>query len=75
MAELYEWLGLSREPAWVERMADQLTFSKLPDRDTGPLTRNRSAEPGLWRTKLSPEEQAVVAEIVGARLERFDYGP
>lgn len=71
MRSLFEWLGLEREPAWLESMVAERSFAST--RRRGPGERNRSATPGLWRENLSGEEQAAVAEIVGPRLAKLGY--
>lgn len=73
LAGLYEWMGIRRDPEWIAETAWTRSFQAIPDRDKGPLTRNRAARPGMWRDNLSDEEQAVVAEVFGSRLARFGY--
>lgn len=73
LRDLYRWIGLDRSGERVTRMAAAHSFECLPESEKGPRTRNRAARPGLWREKLSDEEQRVLAEIFGDRLERFGY--
>jgi hypothetical protein len=73
MRGLNDWLGLERSDEWLARLAEAHSFSALPAGQTGPLTRNRAAKPGLWRENLSDEEQRTVNEICGPLLERFGY--
>jgi hypothetical protein len=73
VAAIHSWLGVDRDRELIERAVDRHAFTKLPEKQKGPLTRNRSAKPGLWRTNLSGEEQAVVQEICGPLLRRFGY--
>ena len=70
---IYDWLGLQREPGFVDDVIDARAFTKISEKQRGPLTRNRSAKPGLWRENLSRKEQAKVHEICGPLLERFGY--
>ncbi len=70
---IYEWLGLQRSGVEVERIVAACSFEALPAKQRGPLTRNRSATPGLWRENLSRKEQDVVTDICGPLLERFGY--
>jgi hypothetical protein len=70
---LYSWLGLERSDAWLRQLAEAHSFSALPEKQKGPLTRNRSAKPGAWRENLSDDEQRTVNEICGPLLERFGY--
>lgn len=73
VAAIHSWLGLERDRDWIERIVEQHSFKKLPERQKGPLTRNRAAEPGLWRANLSASEQATLQEICGPLLKRFGY--
>jgi Sulfotransferase family len=73
MTSLFEWLGLERSADWVRRMVHERSFAALPARRRGPEKRNRAASPGLWRENLSSDEQAAVAEIMGARLTALGY--
>lgn len=73
LAEIYEWMGLSRSATQIDAIVERHSFSRLPANQTGPLTRNRAARPGLWRENLSAAEQATVDGICGPLLERFDY--
>ena len=73
MAGLHSWLGLERDADAARALAEKYSFSSLPEKQKGPLTRNRAARPGLWRENLSPDEQARVNEICGPLLERFGY--
>ena len=70
---LYDWLELERSDSWIEELARAHSFSALPAAQKGPLSRNRSARPGLWRENLSADEQAIVTDICGSLLERFGY--
>jgi hypothetical protein len=70
---LVDWLGLERAPETLEQLVATHSFSRIPSKERGPLTRNRAASPGLWRDNLSREEQRTVNEICGPLLERFGY--
>lgn len=70
---LFDWLGLRRTEEWLERMVSGRAFSSLPESRRGEGRRQRSASPGGWRERLSPEEQEVAAEIMGDRLVRLGY--
>ena len=71
LADLFAWLGIAREPAEVEAIADRHSFANAGD--SGDLRRNRSARPGRWRENLSEREVAIVVGIAGERLERYGY--
>lgn len=73
LSSLFEWLGLSRSAARIEEIVAAHTFESVPESKRGPLTRNRSARPGLWRENLSVEEQRTANEIMGPALERLGY--
>lgn len=73
VAALFDWIGIERSPERVEGMIAARSFAALPQEETGPLTRNRSAKPGLWRENLSASEQGQLDEIFGSRIERLGY--
>jgi hypothetical protein len=70
---IHAWLGTERTPPQVERMLADTAFSAVPAERKGARERHRSAQPGLWRENLSPEEQAAATEIMGPRLKRLGY--
>jgi hypothetical protein len=73
LESVFSWLELRRQRKWIEALLEKRSFKRIPKKQTGPLTRNRSATPGLWRDNLSAEEQGVVNEICWPLLERFGY--
>jgi hypothetical protein len=73
LARTFEWMGIERDAGAVEQIVAGQSFSRIPEKQRGPLTRNRSASPGLWRKNLSGEEQDIVDRICGPLLERFGY--
>lgn len=73
LGDLYEWLGLARDPGFAASVVEARSFAKIDENKRGPLTRNRAAQPGLWRENLSRKEQAQVHDICGPLLERFGY--
>jgi hypothetical protein len=73
LGPLFGWLGLERDRGWLERMIAERSFARIPERARGEHTRNRSAQPGLWRENLSRSEQRVATETMGPRLERYGY--
>ena len=73
LRRVLDWMGIERDEAAIAETTEALAFKAIPEQDKGPLTRNRSAKPGLWRENLSEEEQATVHEILGRRLARFGY--
>lgn len=73
LASLCQWSGTPRGQDEIERIVERHSFSRLPARTTGPLSRNRAATPGLWRENLSATELRRVDNICGPLLERFGY--
>lgn len=73
LSALFQWLGIPRSRERVESIVASQSFAALPVDRKGPLTRNRSATPGLWKENLTPAEQAVVNDICGPLLSRFGY--
>ena len=73
LSSLYEWLGVERSAERIEEIAAANTFESVPAGKRGPLTRNRSARPGLWRENLSMEEQRTANEIMAPALEKLGY--
>jgi hypothetical protein len=73
MTPLFEWLGLKRRGDWVEDTVGRRSFAAVPERRRGEGKRVRSARPGRWRENLTRDEQRVVIEIVGPRLEALGY--
>jgi hypothetical protein len=73
MARLFEWLDLKRDDDRLRRTVARRSFASLPARSRGEGKRARSAQPGRWRESLTPDEQAMVMEIVGPRLDVLGY--
>jgi Sulfotransferase family len=73
MTGLFQWLGLERRDDWIERMVARRSFAAVPDHKRGEGKRTRSARPGRWRENLTEDEQRVVMEIVGPRLDALGY--
>jgi hypothetical protein len=48
-------------------------FSELPRRERGSGHEQRAAQPGGWRSNLTPEERAAMERIMGPQLERVGY--
>ena len=63
------WLGLGRSSEEIAEVTEALAFERIDAADRG---RGQFA-PGLWRRNLSPEEQGVVAGIIGAKLDELGY--
>lgn len=70
---IFEWLGLPRSDAWLRSMVTERSFGAVPEHRRGAGRRQRAATPGLWRENLTADEQALVTEIMGPRLERLGY--
>ena len=67
------WLGLGRSSEGIAEVTDALAFERIDAADRGRGQFARAATPGLWRRNLSPEEQGVVAGIIGAKLDELGY--
>ena len=68
---LCRWIGLKRETVALEEAVSANAFGV--HEPTGPTEFARAASPGLWRQNLSPEEQRIAQEIMGARLADLGY--
>lgn len=73
LGRLLEWIGLRRDPGWIEATAARHSFSSLPAKRRGEGRRARSAKPGRWRENFSESEQIAVAGLVEPRLIRLNY--
>jgi hypothetical protein len=73
MTRLFEWLGLKRQEDWLQRMVARRSFAAVPEDKRGEGKRARSARPGRWRENFSRDEQRMVMEIVGPRLDALGY--
>ncbi len=71
LGELFDWLGAPLERAEVAAIVERSAFEHEPHR--GPRHQRRFARPGAWRDNLRPDEQALVEEIIGAKLRRLGY--
>jgi hypothetical protein len=70
---LLRWLTIQLEPERVSAIVDKHSFSAIPVDERGSGKRARAAQPGLWRTNLSPEEQEVMHGIMGPKLAELGY--
>jgi hypothetical protein len=75
LATLDDWLGLGRGAQWRSSAIRWNDFESYPVAARGPGMPLRSATPGLWQTNLTAEEQAVMEDIMGAKLREFGYEP
>lgn len=73
LAELDRWLGLRRSDGARASAVRSNDFDSYPAEAKGPGKPLRAARPGLWRENLSREEQLVMAEVMGAKLEELGY--
>lgn len=74
LARICVALGLDVSRDDLESIAARHAFVNLDRSDRGRLKRNRTAEPGGWRSNLRPEERRAMTEILGPELERLGYG-
>lgn len=73
LADLADWIGVSRDRSEIEAAVSDLSFSNLPAGDVGERKRLRSARPNAWRENLSTTERDLVEEIAGRRIEFYGY--
>jgi Sulfotransferase family len=71
LARLADWLGLQPEP--MLELARDTSVDQMPKQERGRGRFIREASPGLWRTNLSAEEQAIVHDILGEKLSELGY--
>jgi hypothetical protein len=76
MTELDAWLGVQRGADWRSSATRWNDFESYPAEAKGPGMPLRAATPGLWRENLSAQEQALMHEVMGAKLTELGYdGP
>jgi hypothetical protein len=73
LRRIYDWLGLQIDEAALSATIHRHTFEEMPDEDRGEGQFSRAAKPGYWRESLSPEEQSVVASVIGPKLRELGY--
>jgi hypothetical protein len=74
LRSLSDWLDLDLTPDRIREAVTETDFDALDPSMRGPGRFARAARPGMWRESLSPEEQAVVAGILGPKLAELGYG-
>lgn len=75
LTAVVSFLGLESDPAWVERTVDATAFERIPQNRKGPGNFARSASPGGWRERLTPEEHEWAADFFTDELAAFGYQP
>ena len=73
MRPLLDWLGIQRDERGLRDTVEANAFEALPKFMKGSGTPRRAASPGLWRQNTTPEEQAVMGEIMGTKLVELGY--
>jgi LPS sulfotransferase NodH len=73
LARICSALGLETPTRELDAIVDRHAFANLDPGERGSLHAIRAAEPGRWRRNLTPDEQAAMAEVMGAELEAFGY--
>ena len=73
LARLQGWLGITRTPKQVARAAHANRFGSVRNRLRGSRKGVRAASPGLWRQNMNAEEQAVLGELLNAKLTQLGY--
>jgi hypothetical protein len=51
----------------------ELSFEAIPAESRGPGRFARAATPGLWRENLSTEEQRLLMDVIGPKLQQLGY--
>jgi hypothetical protein len=70
LVRILQWLDVDA-PADLDAMIAARAFSTIPESGAGQFA--RSATPGMWRQNLTPEEQSLLTEVLGATLARLGY--
>ena len=73
LPELFEWLGIPVSPEVLRERVRKHAFEQIPEQTRGPQSFYRSASPGSWRQNLTLQEQDVVQEILGPKLQDLGY--
>jgi Sulfotransferase family len=70
---IYEWLGLGVDQATLADTVRRHAFEEMPEEQRGEGQFSRAAKPGYWRESLTPEEQSIVANVMGPKLRELGY--
>ncbi len=71
--KLLDWMGLQMGDAELEQLVERHAFENIPASERGAQKFHRAATPGLWRESLTPDEQAVVEQVIGPKLGELGY--
>jgi hypothetical protein len=77
LGTLFGFLGVSSEPALVQRCLDACAFERLAGRRRGQVDAqafHRQGVVGGWREQLSPPQQQALADAAGTLLDELGYG-
>jgi hypothetical protein len=73
LQQIYDWLGLEIDPATLADTVRRHAFEEMPEEQRGEGQFSRAAKPGYWRESLTPEEQSIVARVMGPKLRELGY--
>jgi hypothetical protein len=73
LRRIFDWLELDVKEKELAGIVKRHAFESAPRDRRGPGKPMRAATPGLWRENLTEEEQALMHEIMGAKLEELGY--
>ncbi|MFO7281030.1 MAG: sulfotransferase [Thermoanaerobacterales bacterium] len=73
LARVCACLGLDAAPERLAEVAAAHAYEAVPPEAKGERKEIRSARPGGWRDNLTPDEHAVMHEVMGAKLAELGY--
>lgn len=73
LARICKWLDVPDAEGWAAETAPRHRFARIPSEERGPGTRNRAAQPGLWRTNMTASEQSILELTIGKKLRELGY--
>ena len=70
---IVDWIGLDVSDDELDAVLQEHSFEAIPESERGEQKFYRSAKPGGWSDNLTPQEQATVEKVIGAKLKELGY--
>lgn len=71
--QILEWMGLKPDESEIAGWLERSSLAHVAGTAPGPREFARLARPGAWRENLRDDEQAVVQDLLGAKLRELGY--
>ncbi|MQA73454.1 MAG: hypothetical protein GEU88_03720 [Solirubrobacterales bacterium] len=75
LRRICEMLEIEADDQPLAAIVGRHAFARVDPASKGSRHEIRAAEPGAWRSNLSPEEGRAIERIMGAQLAAFGYPP